>query len=102
MSGDHNKKGGIPVSKTLKIIKSPKSLKNIRWGTLPETFVIKATHGTLGRGILIVFGKRKKGETRRLKTKRWIQADGKPITIDNIKNKYGDNSIVRSSFLNKD
>ncbi|EFG86426.1 hypothetical protein CLCAR_4252 [Clostridium carboxidivorans P7] len=22
--------------------------------------------------------------------------------IDNIKNKYGDNSIVRSSFLNKD
>jgi len=79
-------KKGIPVSKTLKIIKSPKSLKNIRWNTLPKTFVIKATHGTLGRGILIVFGKRKKGETRRLKTKKWIQADGNPITIDDIRN----------------
>jgi len=97
------KKEGIPVSKTLKIIKNPKGLRNIRWGSLPKTFVIKANRGTLGRGILVVFGKRKKGETRRLETKRWIRADGKPITVDDIKNHIlktlkGEFSIGKGKF----
>lgn len=80
------KKNGVPVPKTIKIIQNQTSLKNLRWSKLPDSFVIKPNLGTLGKGILIVFGRRKKGETRRLKTKRWIQADGKPISINDIKN----------------
>jgi len=73
-------KANLPVAKTYKVFKSAKSLKNFRWNTLPNTFVLKANHGTLGRGILIVFGRRQKDK----KTKTWIQADRSLLTKEDL------------------
>lgn len=81
------RKTGIPVPKTYKIIKNQKELKNCNWNKLPNSFVIKPRLGTLGKGVLIVFGKKKKkinGEREQKKT--WVQADRTPITVANLEN----------------
>jgi len=81
-------KAGIPVPKTYKIIRDQKELKLCNWNKLPNSFVIKPNLGTLGRGILIVFGKKKtknNGEQNE-RGKIWVQADREIITIENLEN----------------
>ncbi len=82
------RKADIPVPKTYKIIRDQKELKLCNWNKLPNSFVIKPNLGTFGRGILIVFGKKKtknNGEQNEL-GKNWVQADKKIITIENLEN----------------
>jgi len=84
------RKNGIPVPKTYKIIRNQKELKNCNWNKLPNSFVIKPNIGTLGRGILIVFGKKRAAATRQdipsSGGKTWIQADKKVIGIADLEN----------------
>jgi len=82
------RKAGIPVPKTYKIIRDQKELKLCNWNKLPNSFVIKPNLGTSGRGILIVFGKKKtknNGEQNE-RGKIWVQADREIITIENLEN----------------
>ncbi len=82
------KKHKIPTPKTIKVIRSVTTLEKIDWNNLPRSFVVKPARGTHGRGILVLFGKRKD-------TAEWIGADGKIYTpsllkehITNILNGY--------------
>lgn len=77
----------IPVLKTYKIIRDWKDLKNCSWNKLPNSFVIKPNRGTLGKGILIVFGKKKAGKNgdQNGQEKVWVQANKELITIDYLK-----------------
>ncbi len=77
----------IPVLKTYKIIRDWKDLKNCSWNKLPNSFVIKPNRGMLGKGILIVFGKKKAGKNddQNEQEKVWVQADKRLITIDYLK-----------------
>jgi len=81
------RKAGIPVPKTYKIIRSQKDLKLCNWNKLPNSFVIKPNLGTLGKGILIVFGKKKqkKNNSRQNgREKTWVQANKKIITVKDL------------------
>ncbi len=80
------RKIGIPVPKTYKIIRNQKDLKLCSWNKLPNSFVIKPNLGTFGRGILIVFGKRKKENNNEQngREKTWVQADRKIITVEDL------------------
>ena len=82
------RKAGIPVSKTYKIIRNQKDLKLCNWNKLPNSFVIKPNLGTLGRGILIVFGKKKQGNNNEQngREKTWVQADKQVITVEDLEN----------------
>lgn len=82
------RKIGIPVPKTYKIIRDQKDLKLCSWNKLPNSFVIKPNLGTFGRGILIVFGKRRKenNDEQNGREKTWIQADKKMITVGDLEN----------------
>lgn len=83
------RKAGIPVPKTYKIIRNQKELKNCSWNKLPNSFVIKPNLGRLGRGILIVFGKRKKKNNdheHNGREKVWVQADKQIITVAELEN----------------
>lgn len=82
------RKADIPVPKTYKIIRDQKELKLCNWNKLPNSFVIKPNLGTLGRGILIVFGKKKtkNNDEQNEQGKIWVQADREIITIENLEN----------------
>ncbi|MBA7496108.1 hypothetical protein ES702_06706 [subsurface metagenome] len=82
------RKANIPVPKTYKIIRNQKDLKLCNWNKLANSFVIKPNLGTLGRGILIVFGKKKKKKNSEPEpeNKTWVQADKKVITVENLEN----------------
>jgi len=77
------RKAGIPVPKTYKIIRNKKELHACKWNKLPNSFVVKPNIGTLGRGILIVFGKTKTSEEP---WKNWAQANKQKITVSDLKN----------------
>jgi len=68
------KKYNLPYPKVLKIIRRPEDINKINWENLPKSFVIKPGRGSRGRGILVVFGKRKN-------KLEWIAADGKVYTV---------------------
>lgn len=84
------RKAEIPVPKTYKIIRNQKDLKLCNWHKLPNSFVIKPNLGTLGRGILIVFGKKKANNNNNNemneREKTWVQADKKEVTINDLEN----------------
>jgi alpha-L-glutamate ligase-like protein len=73
-------KSGIPVPKLIAKIKSVEELENFNWSLLPNSFALKPNRGFGGEGILIVYGKKKNREDA------WIKADGKILTIKDIKN----------------
>jgi alpha-L-glutamate ligase-like protein len=73
------KKGGIPVPKLLAKIKTVEELENFDWSILPNTFALKPNRGYGGGGILVVYGKKKN------RTDAWVKADGKIVTIEDIK-----------------
>lgn len=82
------RKAGIPLAKTYKIIKSYNDLRTCSWNKLPNSFVIKPNLGTHGRGILIVFGKKKKknNDEQTKQNKTWVQADKTIITVEDLEN----------------
>ncbi len=72
------RKNGIPVPKTIAVIRSKEKLNNLDFRALPKSMVIKPAQGTHGRGILVLFGKSKKREG-------WIGADGNVYTEQDLK-----------------
>lgn len=70
-------KAGIPAPRLYATITSRQELRKFRWTKLPASFVIKPRSSYGGGGILIVFGRNKKGN--------WIRADGSEISIAELK-----------------
>jgi alpha-L-glutamate ligase-like protein len=71
-------KAGIPVPKLISSITNHTELESYDWDTLPKSFVIKPVTGLEGGGIEIFYNRDKSGN--------WIKADGKRISLDEIKN----------------
>jgi alpha-L-glutamate ligase-like protein len=46
----------IPTTKLIQVFRSPQSIREFDWGSLPESFVLKPARGYGGEGILVVNG----------------------------------------------
>lgn len=67
---------GLPLSKTLAVIKTRQELFNFDWSQLPDTFVVKPNRGFGGEGILIAYGRRKDGD--------WVKTNSEIISQQNL------------------
>ncbi|MCK4635567.1 MAG: hypothetical protein KAT32_01780 [Candidatus Moranbacteria bacterium] len=72
------KKNNIPVPKLIAQISSHKTLENFDWSILPPSFVLKPNSGLGGSGILVVYARKKGFDDR------WIKADGKIVTVQDL------------------
>jgi alpha-L-glutamate ligase-like protein len=93
---------GIPVPETFAVISSQKQFLEFAWDKLPGSFALKPNRGLGGKGILVVFAKKKEKIlapriwSRNLGVLRifgkqsaqdaWIKADGKLVTLNSIQN----------------
>ncbi len=72
------KKAGIPTPETLGVIKSMRDLYRFAWGSLPPSFILKPNRGYTGRGIIIVYGKKKNERFA------WVKADRSVLRIRDL------------------
>ena len=70
-------KHGIPTPRTYGVIHSRRDAERFPWASLPASFVLKPNFGLGGGGILIVFGRNKKGQ--------WVRADRTPVDVADIR-----------------
>lgn len=73
------KKHKIPCPKTYKVLNDLNDLKNCDWDDLPNSFVLKPAEGFAGKGIIVVFSRKKKERNT------WIKSDGSLVTKEKIK-----------------
>ncbi|MBD3329439.1 hypothetical protein GF357_03020 [Candidatus Dojkabacteria bacterium] len=69
------RRSNIQTPELFKVIRTEKQLKYVDWSSLPKSFVIKPNQGSRGRGILIVYGKKKGSE------QAWIQSNNQIVRI---------------------
>jgi len=81
-------RAGIPTPRLYANIGTREELKKFRWTKLPSSFVIKPNAASGGSGIMIIFGRNKKGN--------WVESDRTEITIPQLKNHTQD--ILDGSF----
>lgn len=65
---------GVPTPELYKVVRVPEQIEFIDWESLPKSFVIKPNQGSRGRGIFIVYGKRKN-------KLEWIRPNGSISTV---------------------
>lgn len=70
-------KSGLPTPRLYARIRSRAELKAFRWTKLPSSFVLKPNSSSGGGGILVVFGRNKKGN--------WVKADRSEIFIPELR-----------------
>jgi alpha-L-glutamate ligase-like protein len=70
-------KFGITTPRTYGVIRSRRDAERFSWANLPGSFVLKPNFGFGGSGILIVFGRNKKGQ--------WVQADRTPVDVADVR-----------------
>lgn len=75
-------KAGIPTPRLFGIIHDRQELKRFRWTKLPSSFVLKPNNSSGGGGIMVIFGRNKKGN--------WVRADRTEIFIPELKNRVLD------------
>ncbi len=68
---------GIQTPELFKVIRSVEQLNHIDWSRLPRSFVIKPNRGSTGRGILILYGKRKNEFA-------WVKSSGQIMRIPDL------------------
>jgi alpha-L-glutamate ligase-like protein len=83
-------KNHIPVPALIAKIRNHDELARFDWTTLPSSFALKPNRGFGGEGILVIYGKKKNGDTA------WIKADGSSISLEDIKNHI--RNILDGSF----
>ena len=84
------RRAGLPVVHTYGIISSFHKLNDFDWGSLPKSFVVKPNLGLGGRGIMVVFGKKKGSDST------WIKADKERIDIDDLRTHIG--NIIEGNY----
>lgn len=70
-------KAGIATPRLYATINSRSALRSFRWTKLPASFVLKPNNASGGGGIVVVFGRNKKGN--------WVKADKTELFIPEIK-----------------
>ncbi|MFH1354239.1 MAG: sugar-transfer associated ATP-grasp domain-containing protein [bacterium] len=70
-------KAGLPTPRLYASISSRQELKRFRWTKLPSSFVLKPRSAYGGGGIVIIFGRNKKGN--------WVKADKTEVFIPELK-----------------
>ena len=81
-------RAGLPAPRLYATISSRKELTRFRWTKLPSSFVIKPNAGMGGGGIIIIFGRNKKGN--------WVKADKTEVSVKELKKHVQD--ILDGSF----
>jgi len=71
-------KAGIPTPRLHAAIATRQELRRFRWTKLPASFVLKPRSASGGSGIIVIFGRNKKGN--------WVKADGSEIMLGELKN----------------
>ncbi len=75
-------KEGLATPRLFAIIRSRRELARFRWTKLPSSFVVKPTSASGGGGIIVIFGRNKKGN--------WVKADKSEIFISELKRQIVD------------
>ncbi len=70
-------KNGIATPRLFATIRSRAELKKFRWTKLPSSFVLKPTSSSGGSGIIVIFGRNKKGN--------WVKANKSEIFIPQLR-----------------
>lgn len=70
-------KAGVPTPRLFATINSRQDLENFRWTKLPASFVVKPKSASGGGGIVVVFGRNKKGN--------WVKADRSEVLIPTLR-----------------
>lgn len=70
-------KAGLPTPRLYASISSRQELKRFRWTKLPSSFVLKPRSAYGGGGIVVIFGRNKKGN--------WVKADKTEVFITELK-----------------
>ncbi len=70
-------KNGLGTPRLFSIIRNRSELKKFRWTKLPSSFVLKPNSSSGGSGIIVVFGRNKKGN--------WVKADKSEIFIPELR-----------------
>ncbi len=68
---------GIHTPRTYATIRTHREAEHFPWATLPGSFVLKPNSGYGGSGILVVFGRNKRGQ--------WVRADRTPVDIADLR-----------------
>lgn len=71
-------KVGLPTPRLFAVIRSRQELKRFSWTKLPGSYVIKPNSSYGGGGIIVIFGRNKKGN--------WVTAEQSEVFIPQLKN----------------
>lgn len=71
-------KAGVQTPRLYALINSRHELRSFRWTKLPPSFVLKPASASGGGGIIVIFGRNKKGN--------WIKTDKSEIFIPELRN----------------
>lgn len=82
------RKAGISVPAVKGVVRNYDDLKIFPWAKLPSSFVLKPNQGLGGEGIMVVYGRNKKGN--------WVKADRSEVTIVDLKNHIS--NILEGNF----
>lgn len=75
-------KAGIATPRLFGVISNRQGLRQFRWTKLPSSFVLKPNNSSGGGGIMVVFGRNKKGN--------WVRADKTEVFIPELKSRILD------------
>src|SRR5687768_11776220 len=75
-------KAGLGVPRLFATIRNRSELKEFRWTKLPSSFVLKPNSSSGGGGIMVIFGRNKKGN--------WVRADKTEVFIPELKSRVLD------------
>lgn len=71
-------KAGIPTPRLFAKIRTRAELKRFRWTRLPSSFALKPNNASGGGGIIVIYGRNKKGN--------WVKADRTEMFIPDLRN----------------
>lgn len=71
-------KAGIPTPRLFAKISGRQELRHFRWTRLPASFALKPTNASGGGGIIVIFGRNKKGN--------WVKANRDEVFIPDLNN----------------
>lgn len=70
-------KAGVPTPRLFATVRNRQELKIFRWTKLPASFALKPNSASGGDGIIVIFGRNKKGN--------WVKADRAEVFIPALK-----------------
>ena len=68
---------GIPTPRLYGVINKHSDVEDFDWSRLPASFVLKPNYGYGGAGIMVVFGRSKRGH--------WVKSDRSPVDLSDIR-----------------